>query len=84
MSDAYTLPDDLPAIFAMLPPKRRERVLAVLDRERAAERIREVYGPMLVRYKTQRAQDETAAMLQREGFRFVTARFVQSVMREQR
>ena len=74
----------LPEIVATLPEKRRERIMRTLARERAAERITHVYPGMLKRYRTQRAQDETARALRDEGFDFVSARFVQSVMREGR
>lgn len=74
----------LPEIVATLPEKRRERVMKVLQRERAAVRIKDVYPPMLKRYQTERAKEETARALRSEGFDFVTARWVQSVMREKR
>jgi hypothetical protein len=74
----------LPAVLAALPERRRKRVLDVIDRERAAERAREVYPVHLARYREAEAFRRTAEALIGEGFRFVTSRFVQSVMREGR
>lgn len=74
----------LPQIVAALPQKRRDAVLKVLDRERAAERIKEVYPRHIDRFCESEAFRRTAEDLIGEGFRFVTPRWVQSVMREGR
>jgi len=79
MAETPTLLD-----LSTLPPRRREKVLRAYDRERAAERIREVYPIHLNRWTTPGAIRETAKALQAEGLRFVSERFVRAVMREGR
>lgn len=70
--------------LSTLPPARRSRVLDAYQRERAAVRIREVYPVQLARFKEAEAFRRTAAVLVGEGYRFVTSRWVQSVIREGR
>lgn len=70
--------------LSTLPPARRDRVLDAYQRERAAVRVREVYPAQLARFKEAEAFRRTAERLVAEGFRFVTSRWVQRVMREGR
>lgn len=70
--------------LSILPPRRADKVREAYDRERAAERIRAVYPMMNQRWTEAEAFRRTAAALAAEGYPFVTARWVQRVMREGR
>ena len=70
--------------LSALPEKRRARVVAVFDRERAAERIRALYPAKLALYRESEAFARTAEVVRGEGFAFVSERWVRRVMQERR
>ena len=70
--------------LSTLPERRRARVLDAYQREAAAERIRAVYPMHLARWKEGEAFRRTAEQMTREGYAWVTARWVQRVMRDGR
>jgi hypothetical protein len=70
--------------LSALPERRRARVLDAYQREAAAERIRAVYPLHLARWKKGEALRRTAEQMEREGYAWVTARWAQRVIWEDR